>query len=52
MDDFIVSQLPDLTDFTLAELLDPPPGLRAALDAATDLVVQQVLDQSADGGCC
>ncbi len=52
MDDFIVTQLPDLTGMTLAELLDPPPELRPVLDAATERVVQQILDQPADGGCC
>lgn len=51
-DDAIVSDLLDLSGLTLAEMLDPPPELRAVLDAATDRVVRQILDQPPDGCGC
>lgn len=52
MDDAIVSDLPDLTNVTLSELLDPPPELRAIIDAATERIVQQLEQHPDDNSCC
>ncbi len=50
MDDAITTGVLDLTGMTLAELLDPPPGLRDVLDSAGERLVRQILDT--DGECC
>jgi hypothetical protein len=52
MDDVLVSDLPDLTDVTIADLFGPSPELRAALEACADRVRREVDRPRGDGRCC
>lgn len=51
MDD-VVSALPDLTGYTLADLLDPDPELRAGLDVATGHVLARLDRDDESVQCC